>query len=182
MQMVSKENSYGIQYTTEQRKDPDLQLILNWLNSKEEPEESDLFLAIQATNKYFVNLEQFFLDQEKVLRNRLNNLTRLIVPNSCIQEVLALNHDISITGHHGVNRTRARIKEKYYWYKMNETIKSYVKSCVSCNKNKKATRKARCTMQVSRLNGYTWTSSDHSQRQQRAIVIFSTCGSVYKVG
>ena len=152
VQMVSTDNSYGIQYTTEQllkeqHKDPDLHLILHWLNSKEEPEEADLFLASQAAKKYFVNKEQFFLDQEKVLRNRSkNNLTRLVVPKSCIQEVLALNHDIPMTGHQGVDRTRARIKEKYYWYKMNETIKFYVKSCVSCNKNKKATRKARCPM------------------------------------
>ena len=70
MQMVSTDNSYGIQYTTEnllkeQHKDPDLHLIFHWLNSKEEPEESDLFLASQAAKKYFVNKEQFFLDQEK---------------------------------------------------------------------------------------------------------------------
>lgn len=50
------------------------------------------------------------------------------------------------TGHQGVDRTRARLKEKYYWYKMSETIKAYVRSCNTCNKNKKATRKAKCPL------------------------------------
>lgn len=54
--------SYGIQYTTdqlsaEQAKDQDLQLVLHWLNSQEEPAETDLFLADQAAKKYHINRE-----------------------------------------------------------------------------------------------------------------------------
>lgn len=144
--------SYGIQYTTdqlsaEQAKDQDLQLVLHWLNSQEEPAETDLFLADQAAKKYHINREQFFLDSDGVLRNRSkNNLTRLVVPKPYIQEVLSLNHDLPMTGHQGIDRTRARIKEKFYWYKMNETIKAYVQACAVCNKNKKPTRKAKCPL------------------------------------
>lgn len=144
--------SYGIQYTTdqlsaEQAKDQDLQLVLHWLKSQEEPAETDLFLADQAAKKYHINREQFFLDSDGVLRNRSkNNLTRLVVPKPYIQEVLSLNHDLPMTGHQGIDRTRARIKEKFYWYKMNETIKAYVQACAVCNKNKKPTRKAKCPL------------------------------------
>lgn len=144
--------SYGIQYTTEQlsaeqAKDKDLHLVLHWLKNQEEPAETDLFLADQAAKKYHINREQFFLDSDGVLRNRSkNNLTRLVVPKPYIQEVLSLNHDLPMTGHQGVDRTRARIKEKFYWYKMNETIKAYVQACAICNKNKKPTRKAKCPL------------------------------------
>jgi hypothetical protein len=123
-------DSCGIQYTTEellteQRKDPDLQLILEWLTSQKEPDEADLFLSSQAAKKYLINKEQFFLDDEIILRNRSkNNVIRLVVPKSYTQEVMTLNHDIPMTGNQGVDRTRARVKGKYYWYKMNETIKT----------------------------------------------------------
>lgn len=87
------------------------------------------------------------MDSDGVLRNRSkNNLTRLVVPKPYIQEVLSLNHDLPMTGHQGIDRTRARIKEKFYWYKMNETIKAYVQACAVCNKNKKPTRKAKCPL------------------------------------
>jgi hypothetical protein len=87
------------------------------------------------------------LDGDGVLRNKSkNNLIRLVVPKPYIQEVLSLNHDLPMTGHQGVNRTRARVKEKYYWCRMNKTIKAYVHSCNTCNKNKKATRKAKCPL------------------------------------
>lgn len=149
---VNDNDGYGIQYTTqqlctEQSKDPDLQLILFYLQNKENPPENEVYIAGPAAKKYLVNKEQFFLNEDSVLCNKAkNDLVRLVIPKTYSEEVLKLNHDIPVTGHQGIDRTTARIKKKFYWYKMGDTIKSYIRSCNICNEHKKASRKARCPL------------------------------------
>lgn len=150
--LTQENNSLGIQYTkeqlsTEQQKDPDLQLILYWLEHKTEPPEADMFIAGPAAKKYLVNKEQFHLDNQHVLWNlSKSGDQRLVVPKPFVSEVTQLNHNLPITGHQGIDRTRERIRKKFYWYRMNESVKRFVQSCGTCNKHKKATRKARCPL------------------------------------
>lgn len=75
-----------------------------------------------------------------------NNLTQLVVPNTFVREVLSLHHDLPLMSHQGIDRTLAPIKVKLYWYKMQEAVKTYVRSCEICSKHKKATRKAKCPL------------------------------------
>lgn len=110
------------------------------LQTNEEPAEREIFIASQAAKKYLINKEQFFRDEQEVLWNKSkNNLTRLVVPNTFVTEVLSLHHDLPVMGHQGIDRTLARIKVKFYWYKMQEAVKTYVRSCKICSKHKKAT-------------------------------------------
>jgi hypothetical protein len=147
---VEDSNVYGSSYTTDQlskaqENDSDLNLIRSCLQIKVEPKDKILFFASPAAKKYVINKEQFFLDENGILWNRSQNSTiRLVVPKKYKQEVMRLNHDLILTGHQGIGRTRARIKSEYYWYKMNEEVKWYVQTCQKCNRFKKATRKAKC--------------------------------------
>lgn len=149
---VSDHDGYGVQYTSqqlgsEQEKDPDLELILFYLKNKEEPPEHEVFIASPAAKKYLVNKEQFFLKDNLVLCNRAkNDLVRLVVPKTLVAEILTLNHDIPVTGHQGIDRTTARVKKNFYWYKMGDSVKSYIRSCSTCNERKKASRKAKCPL------------------------------------
>jgi hypothetical protein len=53
----------------------------------------------------------FLMKMEYLLWNRSQNSTiRLVVPKEYKQEVMRLNHDLILTGHQGIGRTRARIK------------------------------------------------------------------------
>lgn len=61
-------DSNGIEYTTEQwtneqTEDPKLKLILYWLKNNENPHEGEIYIADPGAKKYFVNTEQFFLDE-----------------------------------------------------------------------------------------------------------------------
>lgn len=47
-----------------------------------------------------------------------------MVPNTLVDEVLGLSHDLSVMGHQGVSRTYLRVKEKFYWYNMNQSAKT----------------------------------------------------------
>ncbi|CAF1139059.1 unnamed protein product, partial [Didymodactylos carnosus] len=55
------------------------------------------------------------------------------LPQTMIQAVLFANHDHPLSGHFGIERTYNKLKDKYYWPKMFETIQNYVQSCPECS-------------------------------------------------
>lgn len=57
-----------------------------------------------------------------------------------------LCHDVPAAGHQGVSRTLSRVKERFHWYTLSTDVQNYVASCAVCNRNKKPTRRARCSM------------------------------------
>ena len=145
-------NSFISGYTSEYRKkaqeeDNDLALILYWLNRKEDPPEDMVALASPAAKKYLVNKEYFYVNSEGVLWNiSRRKVHRLVVPEKFVEEVSALNHDLVCTGHQGTARTSERIKAKYYWFRMDEYIRNFVRTCNTCNRFKKPSRKAKAPM------------------------------------
>ena len=54
------------------------------------------------------------------------------IPTSLISEVLRAYHDHPMSGHFGITRTYLKIKDKYYWPNMYNTIKKYIRSCAEC--------------------------------------------------
>lgn len=71
-----------------------------------------------------------------------------MVPKTLLNEVLGLSHDLPVMGHQSVSSTYLRVKEKFYWYSMNELLvtKNYVRTCDICSKHKKSNRKAKYPM------------------------------------
>ena len=54
------------------------------------------------------------------------------VPSSLIPEILSAYHDHPLSGHFGADRTYYRLRDKFYWPRMRDTIKQYVRSCTEC--------------------------------------------------
>ena len=129
-----------------QRKDPDLNIIINWLANKEEPSEEELFLSNAAIKNYWINRDLFSISENGVLWRRDMETTMkklLVVPRSCTNEILSLSHDLPASGHQGQDRTLQRCKQRFYWYNMTHDVKRFVASCSVCNRNKKPNRKAK---------------------------------------
>ena len=74
------------------------------------------------------------------------NRLLLMVPTQLKQEVMSLNHDLPLSGHMGIVKTLARIKQSFMWYNMKKDVELFVKSCSECNKNKKANVKAKAAL------------------------------------
>ncbi len=73
-----------------------------------------------------------------LFRNRSKDDEKdLVLPISLRELALKWNHDIPSAGHQWVARTKARMKEKFYWYQMSRDISHYVLTCPTCNQNKK---------------------------------------------
>lgn len=54
------------------------------------------------------------------------------LPKSLLSLVLRFYHDHPLSGHFGVHRTLSRVRVKYWWPKMNESIRNYIASCPQC--------------------------------------------------
>lgn len=89
-----------------------------------------------------------FIDTDGVLRKIPKNGSkpRLVVLKTTVDEVLGLCYDLPVMGHQGVSRTYLRVKEKFYWYNMNQSTRNFVRTCDVCSKHKKAKRKAKWPM------------------------------------
>lgn len=61
---------------------------------------------------------------------------QILKDNELIQKLISENHDTPTGGHVGTNRLFNKLRSKYYWRNMKNTIKNYVKSCVKCIQNK----------------------------------------------
>ena len=61
-------------------------------------------------------------------------IDQLVVPKECRNDLLMLAHTIPLAGHLGVDKTRERLLNHYYWPKIYETVKVYCGSCPDCQK------------------------------------------------
>ena len=71
------------------------------------------------------------------------------------KNVLKQNHDELLINHKDVNVTWIRILKKYFFSKMKEKIKKYVKKCEVCVKTKKS-RQFKLSMQSFKISNKSW--------------------------
>ena len=129
-----------IELRDKQHKDENLAMLLAWFEKKEEPAEKDLFIASIRAKSYWLDRKLFKLIDGVLYRQKPEvdmGDWLLVVPESLKKSVLSLHHDIPSAGHQGIARTKARLKEKFFWFQMSKDVESYVLYCNVCNQNKK---------------------------------------------
>ena len=93
--------------------------IFACLDGEEEPDEGVLFLANPEVKNYHINRNLFLLDDYKVLwreSGEEGEKRLLVIPRELRQEVLSLSHEVSALGHQGLDRTEARLNNRFCWY------------------------------------------------------------------
>ena len=68
-----------------------------------------------------------FKKNEKVGRRHL-----LVVPSIVRRDLLYECHDSPYGGHHGIEKTLAKLSQRYWWKNMKKSVKCYVRSCEFC--------------------------------------------------
>jgi len=61
---------------------------------------------------------------------------RLYVPHSLRQSLLCEAHDTVTSGHLGMDKTFEKLSRRFYWPDMEASVRNYVKTCASCQRNK----------------------------------------------
>ena len=60
----------------------------------------------------------------------------IVEPKALETEILKGTHDSPFTGHLGVTRTLDRIRKRFFWPNMRETVENYIRQCDICAKRK----------------------------------------------
>ncbi len=137
-----------------QSQDPDIAPIVQWLHSDIEPSIRQLRLTSPATRAYwlcrsnlqFINGVLYYQWEEGGSSSARHAL--LLVPEGLRNQVLFHCHDARHAGHFGIQKTVKRLKQSFYWYGMSRDGKEYVKSCLACNKNKKANKNPKAPLRA----------------------------------
>lgn len=61
---------------------------------------------------------------------------QLVVPECARQKILEEYHDSPTSGHYSYERTLNKISQRYFWPRMRQQIKDYVRNCTECQKYK----------------------------------------------
>jgi hypothetical protein len=79
-------------------------------------------------------LAHYSLGEDGLLRY---DQTRLCIPKGPLRaQILHDHHDTPMAGHQGIERTYAAVHKLFYWPRMNNDVREYVKSCDSCQRIK----------------------------------------------
>lgn len=70
----------------------------------------------------------------KIINRGLFTRNVIVIPSSLISSLLTAYHDMPWSAHFGFRRTYMKVKEKYWWPNMKNTIQNYVKNCLQCQK------------------------------------------------
>jgi hypothetical protein len=106
---------------TAQRKDPAMQSLIEFLETKSENDPKAQYKLISGV------LHEHKKDGSLVL----------LVPYTMITDVLSLFHDGSTTVHMASDRMYALMRKRFSWPNMHADISAYVQACLICNKFKK---------------------------------------------
>lgn len=88
----------------------------------------------------------------------MENGWKLFVPENSRNKILNEMHDRPTGAHLGVNKTLKKIQELYYWPKMCESVRRYVKTCEQCQTGKHPTQRVRVPMGAQKVCDGPWDS------------------------
>ena len=85
---------------------------------------------------------------------------RYVVPNQLDfkLKILRENHDSKVAGHFGQTRTLLRLRENFYWKGMDEEVRTYVRECDTCQRDKTIQHKKFGLLQPLEIPDRPWQS------------------------
>ena len=121
-----------------QGQDKDMEPLIKVLRTGDMPPENEMGSLSPASKFYLLNREAFFIHKFHNVVFHDNGVTEVpVIPDAGKEAILNLCHDNPCSGHPGVENTKSKVKEKFFWYKLSRDVKQYVAGCHSCNINKK---------------------------------------------
>lgn len=92
------------------------------------------FESPQIYERFCVTLQNYF-KWPSIKFKKCNKKLIDVVDKNDVKEIIE-NYHMGKTNHRGIEETLNRIKEKYYWIKMKESIQTYINDCEICQQSK----------------------------------------------
>jgi hypothetical protein len=71
-------------------------------------------------------------------------------------QILTLNHDCSVSGHFGMDKTEELTTRYFFWPNMQRDIREYIRTCDKCQRNKPTNRVPAGPLQPLPIPAYPW--------------------------
>ncbi len=136
-----------------QRQDEDLKLVIEFLELKVLPSDSNKKAFIRTLAEDCMIFDNDLLVKyvrSSEIDDNFDESFKIVVPKALKHIIFRLHHDHPISGHRGVQLTTLNISRKYVWYKMQKEIRQYVKSCDICQKVNPSNQKPGGTLSPNR--------------------------------
>src|ERR1043166_3093043 len=114
----------------------DYNQIYNYLNKQQIPTE----LNSKEKQRFINRIKNYEIKNRQLYRQKENRSLKVIKRYE-LEPLFKMIHDDSTAGHFATEIMYQKIKERYYWPKLYDDIKTYVKSCDQCQRRKKPTNK-----------------------------------------
>ena len=141
----------SIDWEKEQLDDPDLAIVMRWLSTAEDPEDSVLFLQSALVKHLWRMRDQLhivdsILIYEWVDPTAVGSSSLLVVPRRLRTEIMSLAHDNICAGHPGPEKMLQVIRRKYFWPGMRTDVRVFAQTCDKCSRGKKINKTPRAPM------------------------------------
>ena len=135
----------------EQEQDSNLAKCIRWLQDGVRPAREDMTAEGAELRNYWLNFDLLCLVGGVLCRRWLNPANtrseyKIAVPQSLRKEVLKKVHDDRSAGHFGIDTTRERVLQHFYWYNLRRDVEMWVKSCQTCQLRKKGPKRTRAPL------------------------------------
>lgn len=109
--------------------------IEKWANEQDkDPKLLNIKNRVTKNDKICCNV--YSIDNNNVLYKKCHNIKQIVVPSHLINSIIQLNHDTLLGGHLGNYKTFHKIQNNYFWKKMKDSIRIYIKTCHICQQTK----------------------------------------------
>jgi len=140
---------------TLQANDPDVGTVLKWFCSSDGRPNRDIVAGYSPAVRNLwlhwdlLNVIDGVLFKRHVASDGSESM-QLVLPRTLQSEVLHSAHDSNTGGHLGIDKTYSKLRGKFHWYKMKDSVKVHIRSCEKCLRRKRPSK-----MPKSPLTEYT---------------------------
>ena len=135
-----------------QREDPIIGILHIWIDENQKPNRDEIASLKPALRKYWLNWDNitkkdgvlyqkwYFPDVEKA------PCLQFLVPKVLQREILTHCHNSTYAAHLGIVKTKAKIKQRFYWYRMGTDISLHIRQCPECSTNSNPQKRPKATL------------------------------------
>lgn len=136
-----------------QDKDPVLCEIKSMIKNGVRPEWSGISKFGPELKYYWARLDSFVIKHDILYRkwetDEGDSFTLLaVIPKDKKTDILTQLHSTVTAGHLGVNKTLAKVRERYFWFALRKDVENWCKSCDACNSKRSSLRKPKAPLQT----------------------------------
>ena len=134
-----------------QSDDTDIGPLIKWFSSGSKPEGSIAASASPETRHYLQCWDALVLNNGVLMRKFEKKdgsgiYLQLLTPSALKNDVLYQMHSGILSDHLGRKKTKERVLQRYYWFKVREDVKLWVLQCDNCGANKPPVFKPRAPL------------------------------------